>query len=106
LFPGGGVERGETLLGALRRELMEEANVVLTGPPELRGIFSNEPYFPGDHVALYLVRQWSQDSMPKPNLEIAEAAFFPLDALPEGTTEGTRRRLEEYTKGLEPSETW
>ena len=106
LFPGGGVELRETLLEALRRELMEEANVALTGQPELFAIYSNEHAFPGDHVALYVVRQWSQSGMPKPNLEIAEAGFFAPDALPEGTTAGTRRRLDEYANGLTPGEMW
>jgi len=106
LFPGGGVERRETLLEALRRELMEETNVAMRGAPALFGVFSNEAFFPGDHVALYVVREWTQTHPPKPNLEIAEAGFFALDDLPAGTTAGTLRRLDEYVNGLAPSETW
>lgn len=106
LFPGGGVERRETMLEALRRELMEEANVALRGPPDLFGVFSNEAAFPGDHVALYVVREWSQAHPPQPNFEIAEAGFFSPDALPAGTTAGTRRRLDEYANRLTPGETW
>src|SRR5580700_4067658 len=38
-FPGGGVEPGETLVEALARELIEEANIEILGPPVLHGIF-------------------------------------------------------------------
>ncbi|MGE0767404.1 MAG: NUDIX domain-containing protein [Hyphomicrobiaceae bacterium] len=105
-FPGGGVELGETLVKALQRELLEEVNVRLTEPPELFGIFSNESAFPGDHVALYVVRKWRQDRLPKPTFEIAEVRFFATDDLPEETTRGTRRRLDEFANGLTRTETW
>ncbi|MGE0700604.1 MAG: NUDIX domain-containing protein [Hyphomicrobiaceae bacterium] len=105
-FPGGGVERGETIATALARELAEEANVTLDGPAELFGIYSNEEIFPGDHVALYLVRSWRQSRMPEPNSEIAEARFCALDDLPEDTTPGTRRRIVELSGGGPRSEKW
>ncbi len=106
LFPGGGVEFGETIETALVRELAEEANVTLTAPPELFGIYSNASVYPGDHVALYLVRHWTQSRMPEPNREIAEVGLFSPDQLPETTTAGTRRRLAELSGGGPRSTAW
>src|ERR1700744_153513 len=63
-LPGGGVEVGETLLEALRRELMEEGRIELTGEPALQGIFLNSHVSRRDHVAVYLVRHFSQDRLP------------------------------------------
>jgi hypothetical protein len=42
----------------------------------------------------------------QPDREIAEAGFFPLDGLPEGTTGATRRRLAEILDGQPPASMW
>lgn len=105
-FPGGGVERDETVEDALARELREEAGVVLEGQAELFGLFSNHEKFPGDHVALFIVRDWHQAETPAPNAEIAEARFFARDALPSDTNAGTLRRLGEVFDGAQRARSW
>lgn len=105
-FPGGGVERRETLEDALQRELAEETGVVLAGPAELHGLFANFERFPGDHIAVFVIRRWEQPSVPPPNAEIREQGFFGFDALPPETDKGTRRRLEEILQGHARSEKW
>jgi 8-oxo-dGTP pyrophosphatase MutT (NUDIX family) len=105
-FPGGGVEHGETTLEALTRELVEEAGVIVEGVPQLHGIFTNFIKFPGDHVLVYIVREWSRDEIPAPNMEIREQGFFAPDQLPPETVEGTRNRVGELFGGQKISATW
>ena len=105
-LPGGGVELGETMLEALERELAEEGNVSLTAPPELRSLHFNRQASRRDHVALYLIRQFSRSGPKLPDREIAEARFFPLDDLPEATTPATRRRIAEIFGGEPASPFW
>ncbi len=105
-FPGGGVERGESIKTALARELAEETGVAITAPAKLHGIFSNGENFPGDHIAVFIVRAWEQPETPPPNMEIAEQGFFPREDLPRGTDAGARRRLAEIFDGADLSEMW
>jgi ADP-ribose pyrophosphatase YjhB (NUDIX family) len=105
-LPGGGVETGETLRAALERELFEEGNIELTGAPELYGFYFNGRSSRRDHVALYVVRSFRQSALPQPNREIVAHGFFALDALPEGTTQGTRARLDEVFGGRAAAELW
>jgi len=105
-MPGGGVEAGETLIEALARELREEGNIELTGEPLLHGVFYQPLYSNRDHVTVYVVRDFRQTAEPVPDREIAEHGFFPVEALPAGTTSGTRARIAEVLHGKTLTERW
>jgi ADP-ribose pyrophosphatase YjhB (NUDIX family) len=105
-LPGGGVEVGETFRDALRRELAEEGRIEVVGEPALHGLFLNSHVSRRDHVAVYLIRHFRQDRLPKPNREIVACGFFEAGALPAETTEGTRLRIAEALEGREPIATW
>jgi ADP-ribose pyrophosphatase YjhB (NUDIX family) len=103
-LPGGGVERGETAHDAALREAAEEGGVAAESA-ELIGFFSNHTLFPGDHIALYRISDW-KPCAPRGGSEILERGFFARDALPEGTTPGTRRRLAEVFDGAAQDGRW
>ncbi|MEP3631354.1 MAG: NUDIX domain-containing protein [Hyphomicrobiales bacterium] len=106
-LPGGGIEWGETFYQALEKELMEEAGVTLDGKAEMLGIYQNRRASKRDHVALYHCPHWRQDNKPNlPNHEIIAAEFFPLDELPDGITDATKRRLAELQAGGPYNEYW
>jgi 8-oxo-dGTP pyrophosphatase MutT (NUDIX family) len=104
-LPGGGVDTRETLRQAAIRELREEAGVIAEEAPQLHGMFLNEEAFAGNHVACFIVRKFRQFERP-PSFEIAEKRFCSIGDLPEETTSGTRRRIEEILTGSEPTEEW
>jgi ADP-ribose pyrophosphatase YjhB (NUDIX family) len=105
-LPGGGVEVGETFGDALRRELVEEGRIEVLGEPALHGLFLNSHVSRRDHVAVYLIRNFSQDRLPEANREIIACGFFDASALPAETTEGTRLRIAEVLENREPIATW
>lgn len=106
-LPGGGVERGETIIDALTRELSEEGGIRLTAPAAFHGICLNRRASARDHVAVYVCRSWVQSEPPKvPNLEIVACGFYAPDALPDDTTPGTLRRLAEIAEGREAAPEW
>lgn len=105
-LPGGGVERGETFMQALIKELREEGHIELTSPPQLYALYKNAHVSKRDHVALYICRNFRQTKQRQPDREIAEARFFPLADLPEGVTKATIRRLREISLDKQPDELW
>jgi hypothetical protein len=69
-------------------------------------MFFNKRISRRDHVALYIVREFSQDSAPQPDHEIVEHGFFGLSGLPEDTTRATRARIAEVFEQAAISELW
>ena len=57
-------------------------------------------------MLVYVVRDFTVVEPKQPDREIAEAGFFPVNSLPEGTTDATRRRLAEITSGQDATAAW
>lgn len=94
-FPGGGLKRGETLEAAARREVREEAGVEAASL-ELVGVYTSH-HWQTDHNVLFRCADFAV--VGKPDAEIAEARFFPLDDLPGEVIAGHRQRIEEFRVG-------
>ncbi|MEH3116396.1 MAG: NUDIX domain-containing protein [Methylorubrum populi] len=107
-LPGGGIEPGESGPAAMIREFREEAEVVVGPDVALRlcGFFLNPRAQRRDHIALYIAPSFTVAGPKRPDREIAESGFFPLDALPPDTTRATRARLAEIRDGTTPAEFW
>ena len=104
-LPGGGVERHETVLQALEKELREEGNLVMTAKPSLFHVYYNRRVSKRDHVLLYRV-EVEQTAPRKADREIAESGFFDLEALPADTTTATLNRVRELKGDMPPSDLW
>jgi 8-oxo-dGTP pyrophosphatase MutT (NUDIX family) len=99
-MPGGRVERGETLVDAVRREAAEEVGATL-GELSLLGVYTNTYEGKTDHIAVLICHEFTVSG--ETDREIEQYAFYDLDALPEDVSPGTRRRIGEYVSG-EPAQ--
>lgn len=105
-LPGGGVDPGETAMEAFAREVEEETGVVLDGPPRVVSMFVNPRLGRRDHVVFLEGMAPTDAVLAGPSREIAELGWFSRDALPEGTTPATLRRLDELFDGRIAERTW
>lgn len=103
-IPGGGVKKKESAKAAIVRELKEEVGLTMMGEPELFGIYHHTYLGVSDYPIIYVVKNYSLDNVDSP--EIEKIDWFDYENLPDMTSPGTKRRLNEFFKGLPRSDTW
>jgi 8-oxo-dGTP diphosphatase len=94
--PGGRVERGESPLDALKREVLEESGLDVV-PEELVGVYA-KPY-KDDIVLLFRARVVAHNPW-HPNNEIAQIGYFGRDDLPESMGLVARTRIIDALDGI------
>lgn len=101
---GGTVERGESQLEAVIRELKEETGISLIKPPKLFSVYYSNIEKRDDYIALYVGGDYIQEE--NYSAEILEKQWFPLDKLPKDVSPATRRRVDEYLGKTAISDKW
>ncbi|WP_300973257.1 NUDIX domain-containing protein [Sphingomonas sp. LHG3406-1] len=96
VFPGGGAGLREDELSAAKRELHEEVGIDAV---ELTLIGRYESAAEGKRDRISLYSGWTAGPLMPDSVEIAEARFFAMDALPSATSPATLRRIEEIRRG-------
>ena len=105
-LPGGGVEKGETIVSTVVREVREEAGIELLVTPRLHGIYLNSEISKRDHIAVYVANEFKMTKNHSGSKEISKIEFFDLNCLPDDINPGTAMRIIEITQNQTPSETW
>ena len=103
-IPGGGVKKRESAKAAVLRELKEEVGLSVIGEPELFSIYHHTYLGVSDYPIIYIVKNYSLTNVSSP--EIEKMGWFDYGNLPEMTSPGTMRRLNEYFTNCPKSDTW
>lgn len=101
---GGAVDKGESPLEAIHRELAEEVGVTLNQPPKLFSVYYSNIEKRDDYVILYIGNDHIQQECL--SAEISDKKWFPLDQLPDEITPATKRRINEYIGKSTISDKW
>lgn len=91
---GGGINRGETPIAAVQRELKEETGITLKSVPTLFSVYYSNFQKHDDYIVLYVGNEHIQEDCW--SVEILEKKWFDLDKLPPDVTPATKRRIDEY----------
>lgn len=103
LLPGGGVHRREAPEQAAAREVREELGCGVEG---LRFVSLHLSSFEGKRDTVFLYRARVAGTVQADGVEVTEARFFALDALPPSVSPATLRRIAEHRGERAPDGSW
>ena len=103
VFPGGGIARGEPAEAAARREVREEVGCEAAN---LRYLSTHLSADEGKRDTIHLFTADAVGAVVTDGVEVEEARFFPLDALPPAISEAALRRISEYRGEEEARGAW
>ncbi len=98
-FPGGKVENGEAPETAAVRETKEEARIFIKKIERKLGTYTYRFMKRECVIHVYVAKDWDELDLWKPNMEIAERGFFPVDNLPPDISPATKLRISELFSG-------
>jgi 8-oxo-dGTP pyrophosphatase MutT (NUDIX family) len=93
-LPGGGVNRGEHPLQAVKREVFEEAGIRCLKEPRFWGVYYQRYMGVDDYPILYIIEDFTQEMVK--SSEIKESRWFPIDQLPSDIHNSSHQRIREY----------
>ena len=102
-FPGGGVDHGENIYLAARREVIEETGLSTIENLKLKNVYFNQEFSNKDHIAFFTA-QTSNVELSVNGFEVEEVQFFDKNNLPEGVDPSVIARLKQIHHGSEVSE--
>ena len=103
VLPGGGIGRKEAPEAAGAREVKEEVGLEVTHLARMSEHFNGAE---GKRDTIYLFTARADGVPTVDALEVEEARFFPLQALPENVSMATLRRIAEYRGERFPDGGW
>jgi ADP-ribose pyrophosphatase YjhB (NUDIX family) len=98
-LPGGGVKMGESFEMAAYRELHEEVGLADVEIERVLGVYHSRREGKDDHIVVFVMHAGAAAIRAADAREIEEASWFAVDALPDGVSPATRRRIEEFRAG-------
>jgi ADP-ribose pyrophosphatase YjhB (NUDIX family) len=103
VFPGGGVRPWEEPRKAAVREIREELHITIA---DLTAVSTHVTLAEGKRDTVHLFSAQSSDAPRISRLELEEARFFRLDALPTDISPATMRRIAEHRGASDPADHW
>ena len=103
LLPGGRANRNESYENTIHRELKEELGVTFTIQERL-GEYMNTHEYKKDTIVVFIIKSFTLDA--KHHFEIESWQFFSTSSLPNDTSPGTRRKIEEWLNQRAVSNKW